>query len=167
MLKVKKQLATAQQEELDRLWQETDKQLERERIPRQEDWKNRERQRGTAMHSNELIRRVIKLNPAIWAEDSIRCKGNAGFYYPSPVFGSKTFTGAHFKKGMVREFSVVFVDAADRPVAVEYGWREVLCRLLKLKLISWDQIKANFPLYESIRSEAFDQKTQELKNRGH
>lgn len=148
-------------ESLARLWQETDKQLERERIPNQDDWKNADRQRGIPLDSNELIRRVLKMNPAIWPEDSLYCRGHVGFYFARD--GRKEFSGAHCKKGIVYEFSRIYVDAADRPVAIEYGWREVLHRLLKKKLIKWNQMTKLFPIYNSVRSEPFDRQTQPLK----
>lgn len=162
MIKVKKQLPESGWDELERLWEDTDRQLERERLPQQEDWKNPERQQGISLHSNELIRRVKKMNPAIWVEDSQRFRDRAGFYYATP--NARLFSGAHFKKGMVHEFSRIFTDTADRPVAVEYGWREVLHRLMKKRLVSWEQVKRNFPVYDSVVSEAFDRQTQKYKN---
>lgn len=160
-LKIKKQLPGSQKDELARLWEDTDKQLEAERIPGQEDFKNEDRQRGIPLDSNELVRRITKMNPFVWVEDSLRCPGHAGFYFAKHE--QKFFSGAHFKKGTVFEFSRIYVDAADRPVAVEYGWREVLHRLMKKKLVTWGQIVKYFPIYNSVRSEPFDRQTQELK----
>jgi hypothetical protein len=160
-LKIKKQQPESQKDELARLWEDTDKQLEAERIPGQEDFKNQDRQRGIPLDSNELVRRITKMNPFVWVEDSLRCPGHAGFYFAKHE--QKFFSGAHFKRGMVFEFSRIYVDAADRPVAVEYGWREVLHRLMKKKLITWGQIVKHFPIYASARSEAFDRQTQDLK----
>lgn len=163
MLKIKKQQSQKAEEELHRLWEETDRELERERIPDQEHFTDEERQKGIAIHANELVRRITKMNPGIWAEDSINCPGNAGFYYTKPD-GLKACAQTPFNKGMVREFTRVYVDMADRPVGIQYGWREILYRLLKLKLISWESIQSNFPIYDSVRSELFDAKVQELKN---
>lgn len=148
-------------ETIAKLWEQTDNELERERLPDQENWKNADRQRGLPMDSNDLIRRVRVLNPLLWAEDSRNCPGHAGFYFTQD--GRKAFSGAHFKKGIVFEFSRIYVDAADRPVAVEYGWREVLHRLLKKKLIKWKQMVKVFPIYNSVRSEPFERQTQSLK----
>lgn len=162
MLRIKKQLPSSQEEQLHRMWEETDKQLERERIPGQEDFKNADRQRGIPIESNDLIRRVRKMNPFLWAEDSRNCPGHAAFYYVQQ--GKKQFSDAHFKKGIVFEFSRIYVDRADRPIAIEYGWREVLHRLMRKRLISWGQIVKHFPIYSSRRSEAFERYIQELKN---
>jgi len=148
-------------ETIAKLWEQTDNELERERLPDQENWKNADRQRGLPMDSNDLIRRVRVLNPLLWAEDSRNCPGHAGFYFTDN--GQRAFSGAHFKKGIVFEFSRIYVDAADRPVAVEYGWREVLHRLLKKKLIKWKQMVKVFPIYNSVRSEPFERQTQQLK----
>lgn len=161
-LKVKKQLPSSQQEKLAELWEDTDKQLAPERFPQQAEWTNADRQRGIPLDSNELVRRVLKLNPFLWVEDSIRCRGHAGFYYVK--HGHKEFTGAFFKKGIVYEFSRIYVDKADRPVAVEYGWREVLHRLLKKKLITWGKMVKLFPIYSSQRSQAFERQTRDLRS---
>ena len=161
-LEIKKQLPCSQQEKLAELWEDTDKQLQQERVPDQENWKNADRQRGIPLDSNELVRRVQKMNPLLWVEDSLGCPGHAGFYFVKQ--GHKAFSGAHFKKGMVFEFSRIYVDAADRPVGLEYGWREVLHRLLKKRLLTWGQIVKQFPIYASVRSEAFDRQTQELRS---
>ena len=163
MLRIKKQLPSSQQDKLVELWQDTDKKLEAERIPDQANWKNAERQRGIPFDSNDLIRRVLKMNPSLWVEDSINCPGHAGFYLVDK-YGQKQSANAHFKKGIVFEYSRIFVDAADRPIAVEYGWREVLHRLLKKKLIRWNQIVKHYPIYSSVRSEIFERHVQDLKN---
>lgn len=161
MLKVKKQLPSSMQDELAGMWEDTDKKLANCRIPDQESWK-RDR-RGISIHSNELIRRVKVMNPAIWAEDSINLKTQIGLYFPSPLGGIKRYSGAHFRRGMVREFSQVFTDRADLPVAIEYGWREVLHRLLKMRLVTWEQICKQFPIFDSSTSEAFDRQVQKFK----
>jgi hypothetical protein len=160
-LKIKNQLPSSNKEKLAEMFEATDKQLEAERVPGQQDFKNADRQRGIPIDSNELVRLITTINPFVWAEDSIRCPGRAGFYFAKHEV--KQFSGAHFKKGVVFEFSRIYVDAADRPVAVEYGWREILHRLMKKKLITWAQIVKNFPIYASVRSEAFDRQTQDLK----
>lgn len=160
-LRIKKQLPSSNADELARLQEDTEKQLATERVPDQENFKNADRQRGIPMESNDLIRRVRIMNHLLWAEDSRNCRGHAGFYYIDR--GEKAFSGAHFKKGIVFEFSRIYVDRADRPVAVEYGWREVLHRLMKKRLITWRQIVKHFPIYSSARSEAFERYTQDLK----
>jgi hypothetical protein len=160
-LRIKKQTDERAKEQLAEYFEKTDKQLEKERIPGQEEFKNADRQRGIPLDSNELVRRITKINPFVWVEDSRNCPGHAGFYFSKHE--QKFFSGAHFKKGMVFEFSRIYVDVTDRPVAVEYGWREVLHRLMKKKLITWAQIVKNFPIYSSQRSEVFDRQTQDLK----
>lgn len=164
MLKVKKQVSSAQQDKLAELWEDTDKRLARERIPNQGEWTNPERQRGTPIHSNELIRRIRQMNPNIWVEDSKISKERAGFYYVDPLKGRKAFTGAHFQKGMVREHVLVYVDRSDRPTGYELGWREILHRLLRKQLITWAQMVEHFPIYHTALSGPFDRQVQDLKN---
>lgn len=162
MLKVKRQLPSSNADELARLHEETDRLVQSERLPGQENYKNFDRQRGIPLDSNELVRRVLKMNPFLRVEDSVGCPGNVGFYYVK--YHPREFTGAHFRKGVVFEFSRIYVDAADRPIAIEYGWREVLHRLLKKKLITWGKVVKLFPIYSSARSEAFERQTQELRS---
>lgn len=157
-------------EELARMYEDTERRIARDRIPKQDEWKKD--RRAISIHSNELIRRIKLMNPLIWAEDSIKFKHERiSLYYPSPLLDAKTYTGAHFAKGMVREFCQVYTDRSDRiaPVGprgepVDYGWREVLHRLLKLRLITWPQIQKHFPIYESSASEAFDEQVRKFKN---
>jgi hypothetical protein len=162
VLKVKKQLPSSQAEELARLQEDTGKLIERERVPGQDDYENHKRQEGTWLHSNELVRRITGINPGVWVEDSINCPGHANFYYSKD--GRKACAQAPFKKGPLREFNIIHNDAAGRPVGIEYGWREVLKRLLQKRLISWLFIQMTFPLYESVRSERFNQQIRKFKN---
>lgn len=163
-LKVKRQQSAKAQEELCRLQEDTAKLIDRERVPGQDDYEKHERQQGTMLHSNDVVRRILRMNSTIWPEDSINCPGHGNFYYPSPVTGKKACAGAPFKKGPMREFSIIYKDAAGRPIGVEYGWRTILVRLLKKNLITWQQIQMNFPIYEMRQSKAFDQQAQEFKN---
>lgn len=164
MLKVKKQVSSAQQDQLAKMWEETDARLVKERIPNQGIWTNENRQRGTPIHSNEIIRRVRKMNPDIWVEDSKLSKERAGFYFFDPIRRARAFTGAHFQKGMVREHVLIYVDRSDRPTGYELGWREILHRLLKKQLITWEQMKLHFPIYQTALSGPFDRQVQDLKN---
>jgi hypothetical protein len=161
VLKVKKQISS--NEELARLQESTAKLIEKERVPGQDQLEKHEDQNGTMLHSNEVIRRILRMNSLIWPEDSINCPGHANFYYADKD-GVKTCAQSPFKKGPMREFNIIHHDAAGRPVGIEYGWREVLRRLLEKRLISWAQIQMNFPVYESVRSERFDRLTKRFKN---
>lgn len=153
---------TRDAERLAELWEKTDKDLARERVPDQDDWKNEDRQKGRIITSNQLVRHVEEMNPKVWAEDSVNCPGHANFYY-TDVLGMKRCAGSPFKKGPLREFTLVHTDRADRPVGIEYGWREVLHRLMRRKLITWDQVKQRFPIYSSTPAEAFERQTREMR----
>lgn len=146
----RKQLPESDKDELQRLREMSDAKLAVNRLPGQEDFKDRERQLGNAMHSSEFVRRVQKLNPALIVEDSINCRGSAAFYYATPQ-GEKTYTNASFKKGVLPEFSVIETDAADLPVKVQYGWREVLLRLVKARQLSFRQVVRMFGDAETVQ----------------
>ena len=163
-LKVRSKLDSKGKEELARLQEETAKLIDKERVRGQDAYEKHDQQRGTMLHSNEVILRILRMNNTLWPEDSINCPGHANFYFQSPFTGKKVCAGAPFKKGPMREFSVIHHDTAGRPVGVEYGWREVLHRLLKKALITWQQIQMAFPIYEMQQSRDFDRQVQKFKN---
>jgi hypothetical protein len=128
------------EEMLEAMWRDTDAQLAPYRFPDQESFKNREKQTGKGMWSNELVRRILKLNRDLWVEDAVAVPGSAGFYRMRN--GVKTFTGASFWKGFVPEFTIIKTDAADLPVGFTYGWRCVLMRLVKSRDLTYAQINS-------------------------
>lgn len=162
MLKIKKQISS--NEKLMELQESTAKLIERERIPGQDEFEKHDQQKGTMLHSNDMIRRILRMNHKLWVEDSVNMPGHANFYYPAQVSGAKTCAAAPFKKGPMREFSIIYQDRAGRPVAVEYGWRQVLLRLMQKNLITWQQVQMGFPIYEMRQSSAFDKQVQRFKN---
>lgn len=162
-LHVKPQLKESERETLDELWEKTDAQLSAMRLPDQELFKDEHRQVGRPMHSSELVRKILKLNPRLICEDSINCRGNAGFYFFTPD-GVKRPTNAHFKKGILTEYSVVGTDRADLPVRVQYGWREVLLRLVKAKQISLNDVLRVFGDTNSAQSKHWRRDAQKFRN---
>jgi hypothetical protein len=170
MLKVKRQLPRSQWDLHAEIVESNANAVEKERIPHQDEYEKHEQQQGTMLHSNEVVRRVLNMNPKLWVEDSRNLKGHANFYYTGHD-GTKRCAGAPFKKGPMREFSVLYVDRAGRiasigpgSVPVEYGWRTVLQRLLSKQLITWAQIVMNFRIHVQAQSGPFDQQTQVYKN---
>lgn len=158
----KEQLNPRNQDVLAEMWEKTDKQLAANRFPGQEGFKDKLRQMGTPMHSSALITKVQKLNPRLVAEDSTNCRGNAGFYY-STATGEKRFTGAHFRKGVLPEFSVIETDAADLPVRVQYGWREVLARLVKSGQLTLRQVVKAFGDTNTVQSDNWRREIQPFR----
>jgi len=137
-------------EELARIREMSDAHLSRNRLPDQDNFKDKERQLGKAMHSSEFVQKVLKLNPNILCEDSVNCRGHAAFYYVER--GEKKYTNASFTKGILPEFSIIETDAADLPVRVKYGWREVLLRLVKARQLSFRQVVRMFGDAETVQS---------------
>lgn len=152
-------LSISNQDELLRLQEDTARLIESERIPGQDDFENLERQKGYPLSSGEVIFRINKMNSSIWSESHVL--GRVSLFYAAR--GEKQFTGAHFPQGVVWEFSQIYPDRAGRPVRYDLGWREVLHRLMKKRLVSWRQIKQWFPVCETTPSAAFDRQTQYLK----
>jgi hypothetical protein len=131
-------LNAAHWEQLYEKWEQTDRALESQRYPDQASFANVEQQRGKAMWSKELVSRVIRLNNALFVEDSLGMPGYAAFYTVRQ--GIKVPCGAAFKKGYLTEFAVIYPDAADLPVRYEPGWRTVLMRLVQFKALTKKQV---------------------------
>jgi len=149
-------------EELARIREMSDAQLSQHRMPDQDNFKDKVRQMGHPMHSNTLVRMVLKANPKLVVEDSVNCKGHAAFYY-FEVDGAKKPTNAHFKKGILPEFSIMETDAADLPVRVQYGWREVLSRLVKAKQLRLGQVLRMFGDTTTVQSSHWRRQLQPFR----
>jgi hypothetical protein len=125
------------------LHEDTDKQLERQRMPGQNDFLNAEKRTGKALFSNKFIAMVLKLNPKLVCEDSKALKGCAAFYEVryNPATGKqeKRYTAACFRKGLIPEFTIVKEDAAGlvNSDGITYGWRTVLQRLIQGKALRY------------------------------
>jgi len=150
-------------EELARIREMSDSHLSAHRLPNQDDYKDKERQLGRPMHSGVLINEVLKLNHRLVCEDSVNCRGSAAFYYFTPE-GEKRPTNAHFRKGVLSEFSIVETDAADLPIRVQYGWREVLLRLVRAGQLSLAQVLRVFGDTESVQSQNWRRSVQKFRN---
>lgn len=119
---------------LAKMFEETDKDLARQRFPNQEDFKNKEKRMGKMMLSGDFIKRVLSLNRNLLFEESKSCKGNGAFYWMKGK--RKVYTAANFKLGWIPEWSDIETDTADLPTAVNYGWRTALQRLIQQRAIS-------------------------------
>ncbi len=149
----RRQLHDSDKDELQRIREMSDSYLGANRLPDQDNFKDKERQLGKAMHSSEFVQKVLKLNPGILCEDSLNCRGHAGFYYVEA--GEKKYTNASFQKGILPEFSIIATDAADLPVRVQYGWREVLLRLVKARQLSFRQVVRMFGDAGTVQAKAW------------
>jgi hypothetical protein len=121
----------------------------------QEEMTDCQRRIGQRMHHSELARRVKRLNPAIFYEQSINFPDSLGFYHLDPMSGKKTYLSsfdkvsydidkAIFDQGPMPEFSFMLVDHQNIPEQEVRGWRTVLVRLLTLNALSWQQVDEEF-----------------------
>lgn len=124
--------------------EQTDKDLARQRIPNQEDFKQVERRMGKRMLHSDFVRKVLALNRHLIYEDSLYCKGSGAFYLVRQ--GKKIYTGACFRTGWMQEWTTVETDTADLVTreGLTYGWRQVLQRLLQQKALSYRQVVETF-----------------------
>lgn len=108
------------------------------RYPDQESFENAEKQTGKPLWSHAFIKRVLKLNPDLIVEDSKLVPGCAAFY--RMVGKEKKPTNASFRKGLIPEFTIFKPETEFDSVGITYGWRTVLLRLMKARVLSYAQI---------------------------
>jgi hypothetical protein len=128
----------SKEETLRKSFEDTDKRLEPYRLADQDELTKAEKRMGHPMSHTELIRRVTKLNPRIWAEDSNANPHTVvGFY--TAKRDEKIYLGS-FEKGWLPEFSIILTDRADLPVKHRKGWRTVLLSLIQQGYLSLDAV---------------------------
>jgi hypothetical protein len=131
---------------LARIYEDTEKQLERDKYPGQEDFEQIQKRMGQLMHSSEFIRKVLSLNKNLIYEDSKWNKGHGAFYLAKGQ--EKEYTNACFKIGWIPEWSQMIPDTSGRPTrdGLTYGWRTVLQRLVQRKCLTMQQVNRTFGL---------------------
>jgi len=136
---------------LSRMHEETDKALERNRYPGQEDFKQAEKRMGKLMLSSDFISKVLKLNKNLVYEDSVSYKGCGAFYLKQGK--EKKALNAAFRLGWMPEWTIMKTDRADLPTRDGYtpGWRGVvLQRLVQQKVLTMKQVAEHFGGYISL-----------------
>jgi hypothetical protein len=106
------------------------------------DWfKSFSRRKGTPMHSSDLIRHLLKLNPHVIIQPQYNFESDWGLYIES-MGRLRLLTG--FPKGWLTEFSYALVDDRDLPTEERRGWRTVIVYCLMKGAITWRQVLKEF-----------------------
>jgi hypothetical protein len=108
------------------------------RYPDQESFENAQQQTGKALWSYMLVRQVTKLNPNLFAEDSVLVPGCAAFYTVRDQ--KKVPTGASYRKGLIPEHTIFKKNAEFDSTHITYGWRTVVMRLVKAGYLTYSQM---------------------------
>lgn len=136
-------------------YEQTDNDLERQRWPGWKDFKNADKRMGRSMPESELVRKVSRLNPDLFAEDSKWSKGCAAFYWKRG--GLKIYTSACWRKGWIPEWTIMETDAADLQTREGYrpGWRQILQRLIQAGALKRREVEKIFGLvhYGDLRGQ--------------
>lgn len=92
---------------------------------------------GVKLHSDLIMQRLMRLNKNLWFEVANADKNRYGIYLLDPgATGGRQFI-CGLPRGMVREYTVVDEDAETGEVTrITPGWRNVLARLVRARLIS-------------------------------
>jgi hypothetical protein len=107
-------------------------------FPDQESFENAEKQAGKGVWSHQLVRQIVKLNANLFVEDSVLVPGCAAFY--KMIDGKKTPTGASFRKGLIPEFTIFKPVTEFDSMAITYGWRTVVMRLVKSRDLTYADV---------------------------
>jgi hypothetical protein len=133
---------------LSQMYEQTEKDLARQRFPDQEDFKQAERRMGKRMLHTEFVKKVLSLNKNLLYEDSKGVKDSGAFYLIRNGANGpeKVYTGACFRKGWLPEWTIIKTDAADLPTqdGLQYGWRTVIQRLLQKRALTYRQVVKTF-----------------------
>jgi hypothetical protein len=123
---------------------ETQRKLAPHRFPDQDSFENAEKQLGKGMWHTQLVKKILKLAPNLFVEKCVAIPECSGFY--KMVFGTKTFTGASFKRGYVPEFTIMQPDNAGQMTStgITYGWRMVLARLVISGDLKMNDVRRHF-----------------------
>lgn len=136
------------------------------------DVSNSQAQAGRKLSRSELVRKIRKLNPSLFYEQSVRYPAQGGLYIHDPINGKRFLVG--FPHDTVGEFDVRLTKPKvipDPTVAMHWqkieavdgripGWRTVLLRLLHEGLLSPSGIDREFQITRGRSS----QKWQEAVN---
>ncbi len=121
--------------------EDTDRRLQNNRLPDQAEFTARERRLGRVLHSSEVLRRLRRLGLRLYLTDGL--PGQAGLYIVRN--GELEFLGG-MPLGWLPEYSIAHVNARNLPVREERGWRTLLVRLLKKRVVTERQLLQAFGL---------------------
>ena len=127
-------------EAVSKLKEENDAQREKFRLPGQEERKRADLRWGRAMHSSELITRLRRLIPSLYVQNG-NIPGDLSLY---DVRNTRVEYLGYMHEGEMPEFSIVHTDRDDMPVREQRGWRTVLLRLVRAKVLTEQQVNEAF-----------------------
>lgn len=99
-----------------------------------------EGRRGRVMHHSELVTRLKKLMPnfVVWPGN---IAGDISLYR---VYGDKADFICYVHEGWLDEFSTVEFNKDKQPIHEKRGWRTALLRVIKLGLLTEEQVQREF-----------------------
>lgn len=117
---------------------------------------------GKPMQHSELIKKVVGLtNGKLHAEASIAWPGGYNFYMF--VNGEKVCLGAPFEQGWMPEYTVVHENERHVVDSRTVGWREVLMRLMKKRILTEKQVFKAFGTPTPTPSDRWQKQSKRLR----
>ena len=153
------------EENLKRLYEDTEMKVAKYRTHDHDELKDEHLRSGHKIHHSEFLHKLRKLIPGLYV-------------YPGNIPNTVTlystrnnelkYLAASFELGWIPEFTFIRVDRADlmkSPLdgGIVHGWRTVLLRLLKGKVVSWEDVKREFGDATGASSTRWRQQTQAFR----
>ena len=132
---------------------------------------NRDAQMGRRMHRSELVRRIKKLNPNLWYEQSIAAPEQGGMYIEDRATPYGRRMVCAFPHDWINEFTIPLTVPEVVPslaVAGQWetiqrvdqkipGWRAVLAKLILERLVTAAAVDREFEITKGRSSQKWQQ----------
>lgn len=144
--------------------------VKRQRMDRQEEFKNEAARIGRMMHHSDLIRVLRQLAPSLYITDG-NIEGDLAVFQtygaPQPELEGRTFRYLFYiPTGYLPEYSLYEFNDRDIPIREsQRGWRTVLLRLIKTGLLSEDTVNFVFGPATGPASTIYNSTLYDFRNR--
>lgn len=134
-----------------------------------EEYRNEAARVGHVMHHSEFLRKVATIAPNLLITDG-RIKGDLAAFkvygQPQPNLDNRSFEYLFYiPTGVLPEFSTVEFDNRDVPVREKQrGWRTILLRLIKSKVITEKQVNKVFGYPSGAAARRYQQQLFSFRN---
>ena len=148
---------------------ESSEAVRRQQWEHQEDYQNDAARIGRPMHHSDLIAKLTRLVPSLYITEG-NIKGDLAVFrvypQPQPRLEGRSFEYLFYMPiGLMPEFSIYEFNERNIPVREKMrGWRTVLLRLIKSKLLTEDQCHEAFGRAEGPGAIVYLRKLYEFRN---
>lgn len=128
---------------MDQVKEERKREFDRYKLPDQDLLVDAEARAGRPIHFDEFIKTVERLaDHKVWVEWSWGQTNGLNFYRMKR--GKKQCCKAAFQDGVLPEYTILHLDKNGLPYSKTVGWRDVLHKLMKAKVLTLKQVEKAF-----------------------